>query len=92
MPTQRRVMLVDFSHPALYNPSYFLIPAAKSSTNLLAATLPFQTPVFHLTSYCITLNILKSDSETMLFAVVIGLDWNSLGNPLCLRRSLLFKS
>lgn len=38
-------MLVDFSHPALYSPTYFLIPAAKSFTNFLAAALRFQTPV-----------------------------------------------
>ena len=38
MPTQRHVMFViDFSHPALYSPTHFMIPAVKSSTNLLGS-------------------------------------------------------
>lgn len=87
MPTQRRVALVDFSHPALYSPTYFLIPAAKSSVNLLAIALPYQTPVmivFHI------LNILAFLPNAYLKKK--GLDWNSLGNARCSHRSVLFKS
>ncbi len=46
IPTPFRVKLVDFTHPALYNPAYFMIPVAKSSNNLLAPVLPFQAPVW----------------------------------------------
>jgi len=48
LPTVRRTTIVGFSHPAIYSTADYLIPTAKSSTNFLAATQPFQNPVFEL--------------------------------------------
>ncbi len=42
LPTLSRSMLVDFTHPAVCNPGYFLIPAPQVSLNISAAVLPFR--------------------------------------------------
>jgi len=50
LTTLSRAELVDFSHPVVYNPGYYLIPASTPiSFNISITVLPFQPLVILLT-------------------------------------------